>query len=151
MKRDNTQTINGKRNEGGYTLLEVLIAISIFMVGLLAIGSMQTRALLGNATSRDITEAVNVAMRAAEDLMAIKWDTTAKDPRLDPDDGAGNYTLPFDTEHERYDVNIDPEYVTTGYGTETALKIIITVRWPRGIVEADQQSITYELFRTESL
>jgi len=152
MKTASIENHHGNRNEGGYTLLEVLMAISIFMVGLLAIGSMQTRALLGNATSRDITEAVNIAMRTAEDLMAISWDTTNKDSRLDPD--ATHTPKNFDTEHEKYEVLVDPVYITDeDYGPtdEEALKITITVKWPRGLDEEDQQSINYTLFRTESI
>ncbi|CAB5100424.1 hypothetical protein D3OALGA1CA_3288 [Olavius algarvensis associated proteobacterium Delta 3] len=148
MKTDPANNTHGARNEGGFTLLEVIIAISIFMVGLLAIGSMQTRALLGNSFSRDVTEAVNIAMRTAEDLMAIRWDTASKDTRLDP--AGGTYTININDGRQRFAVDVTPAYVG-GYGTEAALKITIVVRWPRTAPAANQKSVTYEQFRTESI
>ncbi|MBI5236391.1 MAG: type IV pilus modification protein PilV [Deltaproteobacteria bacterium] len=48
-------------NQKGFTLLEVLVAIGIVSVGLLAVASMQTTALQGNTSARDVTIAVQLA------------------------------------------------------------------------------------------
>ena len=42
--------------EAGFTLLEVIVAISILSVGLLAVASMQTAAIKGNDGAYRITE-----------------------------------------------------------------------------------------------
>jgi type IV pilus assembly protein PilV len=59
---------------GGFTLLEVMIALAVFTVGLLAIFSMQFSAIKGNAVARGVTENVTVATAKAEQLMALAFD-----------------------------------------------------------------------------
>jgi len=60
--------------EGGYTLVEVLVAISIFAIGMLAIAGMQISGIQGNATAASLTGAVNWAADKAEDLLARAYD-----------------------------------------------------------------------------
>ena len=79
MPENATSRINCRCNERGYTLLEVVFAISIFAIGILAIASMQTAALMSNRTSRGVTEAVNLAQEYVEELMAIEYDSAAPD------------------------------------------------------------------------
>lgn len=49
------------RNDKGFSLLEVLVAVVILAVGLLAAASMQTMALTATTTSRNTTLAVQLA------------------------------------------------------------------------------------------
>lgn len=61
----------------GFTLIEVLVAITIFAIGLLALAGMQVTAITGGATSQRITAAValmdgiveNIQSRDAGDAM----------------------------------------------------------------------------------
>ncbi len=57
-----TGIINGQK---GFTILEVLVAISILTVGLLAVASMQVSAIRGNHLSANVT----CALALAEDKM----------------------------------------------------------------------------------
>ena len=52
--------------ESGFTLLEVIIAISILTFGLLAVASMQLTAIRGNYNASNITEATTVAQDRLE-------------------------------------------------------------------------------------
>jgi len=67
-----------KRHQGtdsrGFTLLEVLLSISIFSIGVLAIAALQVAALKSNQTSRGVTEAVALAENQTETLIAIPYD-----------------------------------------------------------------------------
>lgn len=68
-------------NESGFTLIEVLIALSIFAVGLLALASMQVTSLRGNANSQMLTAATALAEGTIEELLA----RSADDAEFDAD------------------------------------------------------------------
>jgi len=60
------------KNQQGYTLVEVMIAVAIFAVGIMAIFSMQIAATRGNATARETTEALSIAQDTMESLLALQ-------------------------------------------------------------------------------
>lgn len=75
--------------QAGFTLLEVLIALVIFSIGILAVGAMQISAIKGNSIADRLTAATNAAGSQVEQFM--NWSYT--DTRL----ASGNdtvYTLP---------------------------------------------------------
>lgn len=63
----------------GFSLIEVLIAVSIFTVGLLGVASMQISAIRGNAFSDHTTTALCLAEDRMEDLMSRDFDDGALD------------------------------------------------------------------------
>ncbi|MFO7785872.1 MAG: prepilin-type N-terminal cleavage/methylation domain-containing protein [Desulfatiglandales bacterium] len=56
-------------DENGFTLIEVILAISILSFGLLAVASMQVSAIRGNAFASDVTEGTTVASDKLEKLI----------------------------------------------------------------------------------
>ena len=72
------------KEQNGFTLLEVIIALFIFSVGLLAVASMQMTAIKGNYFSGTLTEASNWAADQMETLMSL--------PYADDDLAAGDHT-----------------------------------------------------------
>lgn len=52
----------------GFTLLEVLVALAIFSIGLLAINAMTVMVIKSNYKSRNLTTAVNLAQNKLDDL-----------------------------------------------------------------------------------
>ena len=88
---------SGKSNkEKGFTLLEVLIAISIFSIGILAVGTMQISAINGNASARTHTEAVTWAADRVERLMGLPYNHTDLDAANNPHpatEGEGVYNI----------------------------------------------------------
>jgi type IV pilus assembly protein PilV len=57
----------------GYTLMEVLIAIAIFSIGFLAVGSMQIMAMRTGVNSRNQTTVLSIAKDRAEELEALPY------------------------------------------------------------------------------
>jgi prepilin-type N-terminal cleavage/methylation domain-containing protein len=55
----------------GFTLVEVLLALAIFAIGILALGALQIRYISGNALARNQTESLAVASGVLERLMAM--------------------------------------------------------------------------------
>lgn len=75
MRRDKRQI--RKIREDGFTLLEVIIAISILTFGLLAVASMQTSAIRGNDNASRITEATTLAQDRLEKILALRYTNAA--------------------------------------------------------------------------
>ena len=57
----------------GFTLVEVMIGMAIFLIGFLAVGSMQIAAINGNAGAREATEAATRATDQLETLIALPY------------------------------------------------------------------------------
>ena len=72
------------KKDAGFTLIEVLIAISIFAVGLLAVAAMQTSAIRVNSSAAQLTELNTWGMDKLEELMGLPY----TDPWLE---AAGNF------------------------------------------------------------
>ena len=63
--------MNVSKKNDGYTLIEVLIAIAIFSIGILAVASMQTDAIMKTVSSRNTTGALELASAHVEFLHGI--------------------------------------------------------------------------------
>jgi prepilin-type N-terminal cleavage/methylation domain-containing protein len=70
-----------KSNKGitnkGFTLVEVMIGMAIFVIGYLAVASMQMMAIKGDTSARKTTEAATLAADRLETLMVIPYDNIA--------------------------------------------------------------------------
>lgn len=58
------------KGQEGFTLLEVIVAISILMFGILAVASMQAASIRGNALSISLTEGTTLASDRVEKLVS---------------------------------------------------------------------------------
>jgi type IV pilus assembly protein PilV len=63
----------------GFTLIEVLIAMAIFAIGILAIAGLQIRSINSNAAARMQSEATTVAVDVMERLMSLPYEHTELD------------------------------------------------------------------------
>lgn len=61
------------KTKDGYTLIEVLIALTIFAVGMLALAGMQTSAIRMNSTAGELTNLGTRAMDKIEKLSALPY------------------------------------------------------------------------------
>jgi prepilin-type N-terminal cleavage/methylation domain-containing protein len=87
-----------ERNSGGFTIIEVLVALAIFSIGLLAVGLIQIKGINSTRSSRQKTEAMNIAETQSERLMSMKF---YLDDNGEDDDHNG--------ETDFYDINPDLE------------------------------------------
>jgi prepilin-type N-terminal cleavage/methylation domain-containing protein len=62
-----------KRNEQGFTLVEVLISLAIFAFGILAVINMQLLSTSINVKSRGMTEGIVTAQNKIEELSALPY------------------------------------------------------------------------------
>ena len=75
--------IRAMQNDAGFTIIEVVIAISILAVGLLGVAAMQTSAIQVNSAAGRMTTRINWAQDKMEELKALAF----SDPWLE---AAGN-------------------------------------------------------------
>jgi len=105
------------KEQNGFTLLEVIIALFIFSIGLLAVASMQMTAIKGNYFSGTLTEATSWAADQMETLMSL--------PYTDPDLTAGDHPDVSDPD-DIYTITWSVADDATTNNTKT---INITVAW----------------------
>jgi len=82
--------MNDLKRDDGFTLIEVLIAMAIFSIGIMVVVSLQTDAVMKTVSARNTTEALELASAQVEFLHGL--------PLYDPDldlDGNG-VEEPFD-------------------------------------------------------
>ena len=122
--------IKKKNDSRGFTLIEVLIAISVFAIGFLAVAAMQITANKSTRRSVEFTEATAIASDRMERLMALPY----TDGQLLP----GNYTDQQDKYDIRYQVAFS-DAIITGTTTVDAKTINLSVRWDRALSGGSSQ------------
>lgn len=129
MHRKQHNKLHFYNDSQGYSLIEVLIAMAVFSIGILAIFSMQITATNGNALARGMTENYNCAMDKAEELLALPFNnvnlnngvhSVAKnvdgidndsDGLVDGDDADGEATGHIDLQWEVWDTSIHDQII----------------------------------------
>ena len=59
--------------QSGFTLMEVLVAISIFAIGILAVAGMQGMAIRGNGSGNRLTDRLSMAQSQMENIMGVDY------------------------------------------------------------------------------
>ena len=122
--------IRKKNDNQGFTLIEVLIAVSVFAIGFLAVAAMQITANKSTRRSVEFTEATAIASDRMERLMALPY----TDGQLLP----GNYT----DQQGKYDIRYQVAFsdaIITGTTTLDAKTINLSVRWDRALSGGSSQ------------
>ncbi len=119
-------TIKNGINNRGFSLLEVVIALGIFSIGILAIAGLQITATSGNAKARFSTEAATLAQDVVERLLAIDYVRDSA-PLRSEFNTAANSTRVYQDPSRRYTI----DWTVSGPDTpiDRAITITVTVRW----------------------
>jgi prepilin-type N-terminal cleavage/methylation domain-containing protein len=104
------------KTENGFTIIEVLIAITVLTIGILAVSSMQVYAIRSNAFASHQTQGTTMALDRLEKLMSLSYD--------DSDLAAGNHTDP--SPPSEFSIAWDVEDNTP---LDNAKRVKVTVRW----------------------
>ncbi len=86
--KDKTEKVKTVKNEDGFSLLEVLLAVAIFSIGMLALSAMQISSIQGNDLAMDSTQAIILASDRLERIRAMDFDTID-----DGSDTQGDYSI----------------------------------------------------------
>lgn len=73
--------------QSGFSLVELMIAICILSIGVLAVCSMQVSGLNGNAAARQYTDYATLAMEQMETMMAMPYSSLPADGGITGADG----------------------------------------------------------------
>ena len=84
---------NSGSNEHGFTLIEVLIAMAIFSIGILGVAAMQTTAAGGNSSARRVTNIANVAADHVERLISLPYNHASLNNGSRTGPGATDYSV----------------------------------------------------------
>jgi type IV pilus assembly protein PilV len=122
------QKITGK--EGGFTLLEVIMAVSILTIGLLAVAAMQASAIRGNAMSMTYSESTEKVQDRVEKILnsnlAVLTDRTLDGINGLNDTGDdADWPNPPDTSNQEYKVYWN---VVEDYAGGTVVRGVNTIR-----------------------
>jgi len=99
-------------NQSGFSLIEVLVSMAIMSVGLLALGMMQAHFAGGNAQSRQIFRATEIAGSTIEQLANEDYTSVA--------DGSNSITT--------YPLDYTSTWTVTNPATGIK-NVVITVNW----------------------
>jgi type IV pilus modification protein PilV len=80
-------------SKSGYSILEVLIALAIFAIGILGVATMQISATNGNASARMFTEASELTQSQAEALLLQDYATLADGNSVSADGYTTQWTV----------------------------------------------------------
>lgn len=87
----------GNTNQSGFTMIEVLIAMALFMIGILSLSGLQATCINGNASARIQTEATAVGTQMVEQLRMLPKDHSDLDASGNPHElksnGFQSYTI----------------------------------------------------------
>ena len=115
----------------GFSLVEVLIAMAIFAIGILGVATMQISSTNGNTTARMSSEASEFAQSQIDQLLAETTYTNVVDGNAVTADG---YTVQWTVVNES-DIDLD--------GNNDTKEVRVIVSDPRGQLRADLTFFKY--------
>jgi len=117
-----------RRQEQGFTILEVIVAISIFSFGLLAVATMQAASIRGNGYAIDLTDATARASDRLETLIRLGMTDYENADNLKDKNGNGDAGLDDVEDSADYKDVQSPYTISWNVSVDSALSDTKTVR-----------------------
>jgi len=116
-------------DEKGFSLIEILIAMTIFAIGVLALAEMQVTAIRGNAFSSSTTDGTTLAQDRIEQLMSLPYDDANLNAGNHGPVTQGVYNLSWDVandwpEPNTKTVNVSVTWTANGWNRSVLLRCI---------------------------
>ncbi|MFY9397666.1 MAG: prepilin-type N-terminal cleavage/methylation domain-containing protein [Desulfomonilia bacterium] len=115
---------SGKK--GGFTLIELVVAILVFSLGILGIAKLQSMAVQGNAYSMHFAEGMSVAQNTIERLMDLPMTSNSLG-------GAADLTTPFawttDPVRTQRNMEFTTRWLVSQVGTLGLRQVDVEVSW----------------------
>lgn len=109
-------------NQSGFTLIEILIALAIFSIAILAIVGLQATVIKGNIGSRSITSAIFLAESRLEAFRAAGFTSLTNGTDInDPNN-------PLDSEGQAGGI-FNRSWTITDYTIPNTKRITVTITW----------------------
>ncbi len=118
-------------NSKGFTLLESVISMAVFSIGILGMAALQTTAIRSNTLAEKVQENTAIGMSQIEELMAADF----LDKRI-ANDGAGSETI-----NNRYTITWD---VLNNLAIPGAKKVVVTAKFKE---QGQDKTITLKIFK----
>jgi len=118
----------------GFSLLEVMAAMAIFFLGIMAIMALQTSSVRGNTRARGVTDISVLAADRLEKLIALPYD--------DPGLLQGNFPQPQDA--DGLDNNYDGEFDEDDEVGPLSIQWNIVDDWPIRNVKTITVTVTHD-------
>lgn len=122
MKDKRMLEYNQLSNDTGFTLVEVMIAMAIFAIGILAVGTMQMTAAQGNTSARMRSDALTIAVDRLEEYKVIPYEQL-----VDPEGHGVSY--PYQITEDVNGIYTVVSRIRPNTPTVDSVTIEITVSW----------------------
>jgi prepilin-type N-terminal cleavage/methylation domain-containing protein len=117
----------------GFSLIEVLIAMAIFSIGILALTSLQIRSINQNATAKMQTAATTLAVDWMEQLISRPYDDAWLDEADSPFEvQRGSYTIVWDVTEDPNNYGLPIKQIdvqVTGANRNAKVVNLTSIKW----------------------